>query len=115
MTPDNGAAALAERLHDHSGAHTHSVYSPPMTGIGNWIGTVRTVACTPEYHQGDAAEILGERSVFLPDGLPEHLELAYSFWVHYRCGWVGCETVELHEHGDGQPMRDMTAAERGER
>ena len=37
-------------------------------------------------------------------------ELAARFWIHYRCGNVGCEIVEQHEHG-GQPMREMTADE----
>lgn len=41
-----------------------------------------------------------------------HRELAARFWVHYRCGMVGCETVEPHEHGGGQPMREMTPEER---
>ena len=38
-------------------------------------------------------------------------ELAARFWIHYRCGMVGCEIVEQHEHGGGQPMREMTPDE----
>ena len=44
--------------------------------------------------------------------LDPNRELAYSFWVHYRCGYVGCTTVEPHEHGGGPPMREMTPEER---
>ena len=39
-------------------------------------------------------------------------ELAARFWIHYRCEMVGCEIVEQHEHGGGQPMREMMPAER---
>jgi len=50
----------------------------------------------------------------LPPDPDNYRELAASFWVHYRCGMVGCRTVEPHEHGGGQPGRVMTAAERAE-
>ena len=43
--------------------------------------------------------------------LDAHRELAARFWIHYRCGMVGCEIVEQHEHGGGQPMREMTPDE----
>ena len=46
---------------------------------------------------------------------PETLELMASFWVYYRCEMVGCRIVEPHEHGGGQPMREMTPDELAER
>ena len=35
-----------------------------------------------------------------------------AHWVNHRCGYVDCRSTEQHEHGGGQPMREMTPDER---
>ena len=53
------------------------------------------------------AESLGGWRLAPPD--PDNYRgLAASFWVHYRCEMVGCRTVEPHEHGGGQAMRESS-------
>ena len=64
---DNGAAALAKRLIECGNPHLHTEHEPAMTQ--EWSGAVRRIACTVERHLPDATAILGERGVFLPDGL----------------------------------------------
>lgn len=34
-----------------------------------------------------------------------------SHWVGHRCGYVDCRITEQHEHGGGQPVREMTPEE----
>jgi len=79
---DNGLAALTERLVEVeeskikgeciSDACDHDEDDPEHQPTG-WVGC------------GDAAAILGERGVFLPDGLPEYV--AFGHVEHgYTCG-----------------------------
>jgi len=80
---DNGAAALAERLAERE-PHLHNEYDPPRKeGVAEWSGTVRTVACTSDLHLPEAAAILGERGVFLPDGLDGHPDAGVQDRNHY--------------------------------
>jgi len=45
-----------------------------------------------------------------PDKWPDRAWLI-SHWVGHRCGYVDCRVTEIHEHGGGEPMREMTPAE----
>jgi hypothetical protein len=88
---DNGLAALAAALHDLAAREAVGiVVENEITDNGI---TAHSRACTPADHEAFAAAILGERGVFLPDGLPEGPQ----------CPWMDtgsderCGQIEGHE------------------
>lgn len=60
----------------------------------------------------EAADIIATALAAQPD--PEWPDRAWliSHWVGHRCEYVDCRATEQHEHGGGQPMREMTPEER---
>jgi hypothetical protein len=83
MTVDNGAAALAERLHD--------------LGPFEQDGGVPDVCNRWPEHEAQAAAILGDHGVFLPDG--REVERRLTEWAERFLGGLSFNEPSLQRRG----------------
>ena len=81
MTPDPRLAALTEAMELH--------FRPPDAPPGG--------SYTMETYRRDAAAILGERGVFLPDGAPDYVAKPFVFCPY--CGQRLAVIFDAHRCG----------------